>query len=51
MIMPEEPTPPQLAYLARRNALRLRREYAENRRRGLNVLPKIRPIRPGDFIP
>ena len=51
MIMPEDPTPQQLAYLARRNALRLKREYAENRRRGINVLPKIRPIRPGDFIP
>jgi hypothetical protein len=51
MIMPEDPTPQQLAYLARRNALRLKREYAENRRRGINTLPKIRPIRPGDFIP
>jgi hypothetical protein len=51
MIVPEEPTPPQLAYLARRHGLMLKRERAENLRNGSQALPKIRPIRAGDFIP
>ncbi|MFL5255925.1 MAG: hypothetical protein ACJ8AI_24130, partial [Rhodopila sp.] len=51
MIVPENPTPQQLAYLARRYGLMLKRERAENLRNGIQALPKIRPIRPGDFIP
>jgi hypothetical protein len=51
MIVPENPTPQQLAYLARRYRLMLKRERAENLRKGIQALPKIRPIRPGDLIP
>jgi hypothetical protein len=51
MIVPENPTPQQRAYLARRYGLMLRRERAENLRRGIQTLPKIRPLRPGDFVP
>jgi hypothetical protein len=51
MIVPEDPTPQQDAYLARRLGLLYKREWAETKRRGGTTLPKIRPIRPGDFIP
>lgn len=51
MIVPEEPTPQQAAYLGRRVGLRIRREYQENMRKGIKEMPKIRPVRPGDFIP
>lgn len=51
MVVPEDPTPRQRAYLARRHALMLKREYAENRRNGITTLPVIRPIRPGDVLP
>lgn len=51
MIVPEYPTPQQDAYLARRNALRLRREWEENKRQGIHEYPKIHPIRTGDFLP
>jgi hypothetical protein len=51
MIVPADPTPPQSAYLARRMGLMYKREYAENLRRGIHALPKIRPVRPGDVIP
>jgi hypothetical protein len=51
MVVPEDPTPSQLAYLARRTGLMYRREYAGNVRGGLRALPKIRPLRPGDFVP
>jgi hypothetical protein len=51
MIVPEVATPQQEAYLARRNALRIKREWAENQRNGLNTMPEIRPIRTGDLIP
>jgi hypothetical protein len=51
MVVPENPTPQQRAYLARRYGLMLKRAYAENRRKGITTLPKIRPIRPGDVIP
>jgi hypothetical protein len=47
MIVRAIPTPQQDACLARRNALRLRREWEENKRKG----PKIQPIRTGDFLP
>jgi hypothetical protein len=51
MIMPADPTPQQAAYIGRRMGLLYKREYAENLRKGLSVVPKIRPIRPGDLIP
>ena len=51
MVVPEDPTPQQRAYLARRYGLMLKRAYAENRRKGITALPKIKPIRPGDVIP
>lgn len=51
MIMMEHPTPQQEAYMARRLGLMYKREYAENLKRGLRILPKIRPLRPGDLIP
>ena len=51
MIVPEEPTPQQAAYLGRRMGLRIRREYEENKRKGIKEMPKIRPVRPGDFVP
>jgi hypothetical protein len=51
MIVPAVPTPQQDAYLARRNGLRLKREWADNKRKGIKQYPEIRPIRTGDFIP
>ena len=51
MIIPEDPTPQQDAYLGRRMGLMYKREYQENLRQGRKVLPKIRPSRPGDLIP
>ena len=51
MIVPEEPTPQQSAYLGRRMGLRIRREYEENQRKGIKEMPRIRPVRPGDFVP
>jgi hypothetical protein len=51
MIMMEEPTPQQAAYLGRRLGLMYKREIEENRRNGITKMPKIRGIRPGDLIP
>jgi hypothetical protein len=51
IIMPKSPTPQQEAYLARRVGLRLRREWAENQRQGINEYPKLHPIRAGDIVP
>ena len=51
MIMPENPTPQQDAYIARRLALMYRREHAENLRKGIKGYPKIRPLRTGDHVP
>ena len=51
MILPEDPTPQQKAYLGRRLGLMYKREMAENLRNGITKLPKIRGIRPGDLIP
>jgi len=50
MIVPKDPTPQQEAYIARRLVLGLKQERAENLRNGIRALPKIRPIRPGDFV-
>jgi hypothetical protein len=51
MIVPDNPTPQQDAYLARRLGLSVKQERAENLRNGSAALPKIRPLRPGDFVP
>jgi hypothetical protein len=51
IIMPERPTPQQDAYIARRNGLRIKREWAENQRHGIKERPKIRPLRTGDVVP
>ena len=51
MILPENPTPQQKAYMARRLTLMYRREHQENLRKGVKQYPKIRGIRPGDLIP
>jgi hypothetical protein len=51
MILTEDPTPQQQAYMGRRLCLMYRHEYDENLRKGIKQLPKIRPIRPGDLIP
>ena len=51
MIMPEDPTPQQAAYIARRLTLMYRREIQENRRNGITKNPKIRPLRTGDHVP
>jgi hypothetical protein len=51
IIMPEYPTPEQDAYIARRVALRLKREWAENQRKGIKDYPKIGPLRTGDLVP
>ena len=52
MIMPEDPTPQQAAYIARRLALMYKREYAESLARGINRLPKISAtdLKPGDAL-
>jgi hypothetical protein len=51
MVMPEDPTPQQSAYIARRLGLQYKREHAENLRLGIRRMPQIRPVRPGDLIP
>jgi hypothetical protein len=51
IIVPAVPTPQQDAYMARRNGLNLKREWAENKRKGIRHYPKIRPLRTGDLIP
>jgi hypothetical protein len=51
MILMDDPTPQQEAYMARRLGLAYKREYAENLAKGIKKLPKIRPIRTGDLIP
>jgi hypothetical protein len=51
MILMEYPTPQQEAYMGRRLGLQYKREYAENLRKGITTMPKIRGIRPGDLIP
>jgi hypothetical protein len=50
IIMPEFPTPQQAAYVARRLTLRMKREWAENQRKGIREYPKIRPLRTGDLV-
>ena len=50
MIVPEDPTPEQTAYLARRLILGLRRTYQDNLRQGIDKLPALPRIYPGDLI-
>jgi hypothetical protein len=50
MIMPEDPTPQQAAYVARRLTLRYCREKEKSRRQGLDQKIVFRPLRPGDLI-
>jgi hypothetical protein len=51
MIVPDNPTPQQDAYLARRSGLSLMQESFDNQRNGNPAPPKIRPLRPGDRVP
>ena len=51
MILTDDPTPQQAAYMGRRLSLMYKREYEENLKKGITKMPKIRPIRPGDLIP
>jgi hypothetical protein len=51
MILMDDPTPQQAAYMDRRLGLMYKREIEENRRNGITKMPKIRGIRPGDLIP
>ena len=51
MILMEDPTPQQAAYMGRRLALMYRREHEEDLRKGITTMPRIRAIRPGDLIP
>jgi hypothetical protein len=51
MILTDDPTPQQAAYMGRRLSLMYKREYEENLKKGITTMPKIRPIRPGDLIP
>ena len=51
MIMPEDSTPNQAAYMERRLLLMYRRERDENRRNGITTKTQFRPIRTGDLIP
>ena len=50
MIMVEEPTPQQHAYMSRRLLLMYQRERAENHRNGITAKTEFRRIRPGDLI-
>ena len=51
MIVPDDPTPQQDAYIARREGLSLKQKRADNLRNGIDALPQIRPLRPGDLVP
>jgi hypothetical protein len=51
IIVPEDPTPAQTAYMTRRYALNMRDTYRATLRAGQTTLPKITPVRVGDLIP
>jgi hypothetical protein len=51
MIMPEDPSPQQAAYIGRRLGLMYKRQYHQSLRQGAGEIPKLRPVRPGDHIP
>jgi hypothetical protein len=51
MIVPENPTPEQEAYLTYRLIRGYRANWENNLRDGKPHLPPLRPLRPGDFVP
>jgi hypothetical protein len=51
MIMPEDPTPEQAAYLARRMGEMYRDKFEADLANGIYRIPEIQPVRPGDLIP
>jgi hypothetical protein len=51
MIVTDNPTPQQAAYMERRLRQMYRREREENRRKGIMTKTHFRPLRPGDLIP
>ena len=51
IVMPENPSPAQAKYIARRLYIRHQREYAESVRNGHPKTPEIRPLRTGDLVP
>jgi hypothetical protein len=51
MILMDEPSPNQAAYMERRLGLMYQREYRENLRKGIDKQPKIRGLRVGDLVP
>ena len=51
MIVTDDPTPQQLAYIERRLLLMYRREREENRRNGIMTKTTFRPLRTGDLVP
>jgi hypothetical protein len=51
MIVPDDPTPEQAAYLARRMGEMYRDKFAADLANGIYRIPPIQPVRPGDLIP
>ena len=51
IIVPEEPTPAQAAYIERRLRLIYQREREENRRNGIMKPTRFRPLHDGDLVP
>jgi hypothetical protein len=50
IVVPEDPTPEQSAYIERRLMLRYLRERRDNQRNGIDTTTVFRPIRTGDLI-
>jgi hypothetical protein len=51
MIVPDDPTPEQAAYMARRMGEMYRDKFEADLANGIYRIPEIQPIRPGDLIP
>lgn len=51
MIVPEDPTPEQEAYLSRRLGRGYRQEWEDSVAEGRPRVPKLRVVKPGDIIP
>jgi hypothetical protein len=51
MILPDDPTPEQAAYMARRMGQMYQDKFAEDLANGIFQIPPIQPVRPGDLIP
>jgi hypothetical protein len=51
MILTDDPTPAQIAYMARRVGLTYQEKFADDLSNGIVRIPTIQPIRPGDLIP